>query len=121
RFKIGHHLRAIGWQQPFGRYLADLRRVEADPDFSNLRPSRPETQKFFEVARAGDLLARDRAVHNDLVADDVCEDAVVSGWGSPYVMLGLQTIDGDGNRQLGNRRPFFRDFTNRAGDELGMD
>ena len=81
--------------QPLGRDLTDLRRVEADPDFPDFLPLGPEPQEFLEVARAVDLLPRHRAVHHDLMADDVLEDAVVGGRRAARIVLGLQAVDRD--------------------------
>ena len=39
------------------------------------------------------LLARDRAVHGDLVPFDVLENAIVGGWRPPRVVFRLQAID----------------------------
>ena len=70
---------AVGGRQPLVRDLADLRRVEADPDLPRLLPRRPEPQELLEIAGPVDLLPRDRAVHDDLVPDDVLQDAIVGG------------------------------------------
>ena len=57
--------------------LADLRRVEAEPDLLDLGSRRPELQELLEVARPVHLLPRDRAVHGDAMSRDVLQDAIV--------------------------------------------
>ena len=53
---------AIGRQQPLGRHLAELRRVQADPDLLDFRAPGPEGEELVDVSRPVHLLARDRAV-----------------------------------------------------------
>ena len=118
RHQVGDDALAVGGRQPFVRDLADLRRVEADPDLPRLRLRRPEPQELFEIARPVHLLPRDRAVDDDLVPDDVLQDAVVGGRRAPHVVLGLQAVDRDDDRELRDRRPLLRNLADGARDEL---
>ena len=76
-----------------GGLLADLRRVQADPDLSRVLVSGPEPHELVEVTGPLRLLPGDGAVHGDLVPDDVLEDAIVSRRLAAFVVLGLQAID----------------------------
>ena len=118
RHQVAHHLPPIGWRQAFGGDLADLRRIEADPDLPNLWTLGPEAQELLEVARPGDLLARDRAVHGDPQTGDVLEDAVVGGRRAARVVLGLEPVDRHDDRRARQRRERLRDLADGARDEL---
>src|ERR1041385_3787895 len=45
---------AIGRTEPLRGHLADLRRVEADPDFLDLGPRRPELEELLDVSLPAD-------------------------------------------------------------------
>src|SRR5207248_2978707 len=109
---------AITRPQTLRRCLADLRRVQADPDLLRVGVVRPEIHELVEIAVALRLLARDRAMDGDLMPLDVLQDAIV-GRGSPArVMLGLETIDRDDDLQARKSNPVLRDRTDGTGHEL---
>ena len=100
-------------RQDLRRHLADLRRVEAEPDLRDVRVRRPEAGELLQVAVALHLLPRDGAVHGDLVTGDVLLDAVVGGRRAADVVLGLQAVDRDDDLQPRNRGPFARESAAR--------
>ena len=65
-------------------------------------PTRSE--ELVEIARPVHLLARDRAVDGDLVPGDVLQDPIVGGRRPPRVVLGLQAVDRDDDRQAAECR-----------------
>ena len=108
-------------RQDLGRDLADLRRVEAEPELPHVRVRRPEVRELLEVAVALHLLPRHRAVHGDLLAGDVLEDPIVGGRRAAGVVLGLQAVDRDDDLQPRNRRPLGRNRPHGARHELRVD
>ena len=68
-----------------------------------------------------DLLPCDRAVYGDLVTFDVLEDPIVGGGFAALVVLGLQTVDGDDDREAIEVAPLARDLAHCTRDELDMD
>ena len=121
RREVGDDALAVDRPQPLGRHLAHLRRVQAHPDLLRVRLRRPELQELLEVARPFDLLPRHRAVHGDLVAGDVLEDAIVGGRRPPGVVLGLQAVDRHDNLQPPQAAPADRDLADGARHELRVD
>src|SRR6185436_14616140 len=63
--------------QALVRLLANLRRVQADPDLPGVRIGGPEADEFLQVAVAPRLLACHGAVDGNLVPLDVLENAIV--------------------------------------------
>ena len=100
-----HDLAPILGTQLLGRLLADLRRVEAEPDLAAVRLLLPELGELLEVPAALHQLARHRAVHDDLLPDDVLEDAVVGGRRAAHVVLGRQAVDRHDDRQAAESTP----------------
>src|SRR6478735_6256090 len=121
RHQGGDHAFAILRLEPLFRDLADLRRVEADPDLADIGVVRPDADELFEVAVAADLLLGHRAVHRDAVALDVLDDAVVGSGLAALVVLGLEAVDRDHELQPAQLGPFDGDRAYRAGHELGVD
>jgi len=109
---------AIGGLEFFLGLFAHLRRVKAEPDRLDVRIIRPRLDELFDVALAQRLLARHRAMHRDLVAFDVLEDAIVGRRRPAHVVFGLQTIDRDADLQPGNLRPLDRNRTHGARHDL---
>ena len=91
--------RAIGRRQALGGDLADLRRIEADPDLADLGTLGPEAEELLEVTGPDDLLPGDGAVDRDPVTGYVLEDALVGCRRPAGVVLGLQAVDRDGDRR----------------------
>jgi len=95
-------------------FFADLRRIQAQPDRLDVAIVRPRAHEFLDVAVAERLLPCHRAVHGDLLALDVLEDAIVGGRRPAHVVLGLQPVDRDAHLQPRDRGPRDRNRTHGA-------
>ncbi len=111
-------LRAVLGTQPFFGSLSCLWRVETEPDFAHFRLPRPECSKFLQITWPCKLLARDRAMDNNSMADDVTQNPVVSGWSSPAVVLRLKSINRNTQVEVAQISPRNGNGTNGAGDQL---
>ena len=119
--QFGHHPRPILGPELFGRFLADLRRVEAEPDLPRVRLLRPERRELTQVPVALHDLAGHRAMHHDPLPDDVLQDAIVGGGRAAHVVLGRQPVDRHDQREPRNRRPGLRDRAHGARDDLHVE
>jgi hypothetical protein len=60
-------------------------------------------------------------VHRDVLSFDVLQDSVVRRRLAPFIVLGLQTIDGHNNLKTTQTDPLGRDGPYSAGYDLGVD
>src|SRR5262245_15226134 len=111
---------AIGGGQTLVGLLADLRRVEADPNLSRVRILGPEPDELFEIPVAPGLLPRHRAMNGDLVPLDVFENPVVGCRLAALVVLRLKSVDRHNHLQARKPDPFRRNRPHGAGDDLDI-
>lgn len=103
-------------QEHFGALLANLRSVKADPDAVHLGGGIPKRDVFFQVAGAGEHLARNRPVDIDIAAGDVFQDAFVGGGLAADVVVFGQSVNGNGDADARDFHPFERNGNHSAGD-----
>ena len=118
RQQILHDLAAVTLRQTLVGFLSDLRGVQADPDLPGVLVRRPEVDELFEVTGPLNLLSGHGAVHRDLMAIDVLQNAFVGRGLAPFVVLRLEAVNRDDDLQSPQRSPRERDGTHGARDEL---
>ena len=105
RHEVGDHALAVDRPQPLGGHLA--RPAACTGSSRSAFASGCADQNWRNSSRypgRSDLLPRHRAMHGDLVAGDVLEDAVVGGRRPPGVVLGLQAVDRHDDRAAAGGR-----------------
>ena len=109
---------AVCLGQPLGRELANLRRVEADPDQARVGIGLPVVEELLQVAVPPDLLPCHRAVNGDLMPFDVLEDAIVGRGRAAHVVFRLEAIDRHDELQPVQPLPLAWNGSNGARHEL---
>ena len=117
----GDHSRSLRGSQYLPVGCAALGSEDTEPHLSYLRTVRPESEEFVEVSGALRDLRCDGAVNVDLRTLNVFEDAVVGGGFAALIVFGLQAVDGDHDIQFPKLHPRGRNFSECAGDDLGVD
>ena len=108
---------AVGRQKHFGALFADLRCIDADPDAIHFGARAPESDVFFEVARALHHRPRDHPVDVDFAAFDIFENAFVGGGLAADVVVLGQPVNRDGHADARQLHPLRRDGNHGAGDD----
>jgi hypothetical protein len=118
---VRHGLSSLAGREHLRQVVAQLGREDAEPDLAHLGPGSPEPQEVLQVAGPPHHLCGDSAVNDDLLAPDVFQDSLVSGRGAAGVVLGLESIDGDGDAHPAEGGPLRWEGAEGAGDDLHVD
>jgi len=94
--------------------LSVLRRIHTEPDPLHLRPRRPVRAELFQISRPPRNLSGDRAVHSDLLPNDVFLDPRIRRRSAPPVMLRLQPVDRHHQLKIAALCPVGRNRPHRA-------
>ena len=114
-----HALTDIRWKNLVAG-LANLRRKQAHPDFLRFRLCAPERQELPEITGPFGHLPRDRAMHRNVLAFDVLENAIVGCRLSAHVVFGGKPVDGHAQIHLPDLRPLGGNRTYGAGHDLDV-
>ena len=97
--------------------FANLRRVCTDPHAADFRAGVPECDVLFEVAVAMEHGPSNGPVNVYATAFNVLQDALVGGGLAAFVVMFGESVNGDGDGEIGNVLPLHGNGNDSAGDD----
>ena len=82
-----------------------LGREKAKPYFVDLREAAPELKKLLQITRPGSNVAGDSGMDRDFRSGNVFEDSLIGCGFTPFVMVGLESVNRDNDVQMGKLVP----------------